>query len=85
MRDRISYISGFTGQWTVLEELPKMEIKARTTDNGPEMEIVWRDGTLQIADAISGKWRDHSGSSPLRFPLLIAKALQFYRIRIGND
>ena len=69
-------------QWTVLEELPKMEIRTHATDNGPELEIVWREGTLQIADAVSGEWRDHFGSSPLRIPLAVnSKAQQFFRIR----
>ena len=75
-----------TIQWTVLEKLPKMEIRTHSTDNGPEVEIVWRDGNLQIADAVNGEWRDHFGSSPLRIPLAVnSKAQQFYRIRKGDD
>ena len=50
------------------------------TANGKEMEIVWT-GTLQIADAVNGEYRDHLGSSPLRFPLASVKAQQFFRIR----
>lgn len=65
-------------QWT---ELPKMEIRTHATDNGPEVEIIWRNGTLQIADAVNGEWKDYSGSSPLRVPLAIAKPQQFFRIR----
>ena len=65
-------------QWT---ELPKMEIRTHSTDNGPEVEIIWRNGTLQIADAVNGEWKDYSGSSPLRVPLAIAKPQQFFRIR----
>ena len=57
-------------QWTELEpEPPKIEIKTHAAANGKEMEIVWEDGTLQIADAVNGEWRDHFGVSPLRFPL----------------
>ena len=73
-------------QWTVLEELPKMEFRTHSTDNGPELEIVWREGNLQIADAVKGKWKDYSGNSPLRIPLAVnSKAQQFFRIRKGDD
>ena len=68
-------------QWTELEpEPPRIEIKTHSTANGKEMEIVWGDGTLQIADAVNGEYRDHLGSSPLRFPLAAAKNKQFFRI-----
>lgn len=63
-------------QWTEPEPEPEpapIEIKTHATDNGNEVEVIWREGTLQIADAVSGEWRDHLGSSPLRFPLLSAK------------
>ena len=66
-------------QWTELE-LPKIEIRTHATANGPEVEIVWRDGILQIADAVAGEYRDHLGQSPLRFPLAAAKNKQFFRI-----
>ena len=69
-----------TIQWTVLEKLPKMEIRTHSTDNGPEVEIVWREGNLQIADAVNEEYRDHLGQSPLRFPLAAAKDKQFFRI-----
>ena len=70
-------------QWTELKpEPPKIKIKTHTTANGKEMEIVWGTGTLQIADAVNGQWRDYSGNSPLRFPLWFrAKDKQFFRIR----
>ena len=74
-------------QWTELEPEPEpapIEIKTHATDNGNEVEVIWREGTLQIADAVSGEWRDHIGTSPLRFPLLSAKDKQFYRIRSGE-
>ena len=74
-------------QWTELElELPKMEIRTHSTANGTEVEIVWKEGTLQISDAVNGEYRDHLGSSPLRFPLVInSKDKQFFRIRKGDD
>ena len=72
-------------QWTELfpwvePEPPRIEIKTHAATIGKEMEIVWGDGTLQIADAVNGEWRDHLGSSPLRFPLAAAKDKQFFRI-----
>ena len=70
-------------QWTELKPKPEpapIEIRTHATANGPEVEVIWREGTLQIADAVSGEWRDHIGASPLRFPLLSAKDMQFYRI-----
>ena len=72
-------------QWTELfpwvePEPPRIEIKTHAAANGKEMEIVWRDGTLQTADAVNGEYRDHLGQSPLRFPLAAAKDKQFFRI-----
>ena len=68
-------------QWTELE-LPKIEIRTHATGNGQEVEVVWKEGTLQIADAVNGEWRDHIGASPLRFPLVVnSKDKQFFRIR----
>ena len=74
-----------TIQWTELFpwdkfEPPKIEIKTHATANGWEVEVVWRESTLQIADSVNGKWRDHIGISPLRFPLAAAKDKQFFRI-----
>ena len=57
---------------------PKLEI--RTTQR-EEVEVVWRTGSLQLADAVSGEWKDYSGSSPYRFPLASAKDMQFFRIK----
>ena len=80
------------GEWAILQrpvrwtELPKMEIRTHSTDNGPELEIVWREGNLQIADTVSGEWKDYSGNSPLRIPLAVnSKPQQFFRIRKGDD
>lgn len=67
-------------QWTVAEP-PKMEVRRHSAENGIELEIIWRTGNLQIADAVSGEWRDHIGRSPLRFPLASAKDKQFFRIK----
>ena len=73
-------------QWTELfpwvePEPPKIEIKTHAAANGKEVEIVWRDGTLQTANAVNGKWKNHIGISPLRFPLVInSKDKQFFRI-----
>ena len=63
-------------QWT---ELPKMEI--RRISNGKEVEVIWRTGNLQLADAVSGEWKDYNGSSLFRFPLATAKDMQFFRIK----
>ena len=81
MRHRISlsWYGWWPVQWTELE-LSKLEIRTHTTANGKEVEIVWRDGKLQIADAVNGEYRDHLGQSPLRFPLAAAKDKQFFRI-----
>ena len=79
------------GEWAILQrpvrwtELPKMEIRTHSTDNGKELEIVWREGNLQITDAVNGKWKDYNGSSPLRFPLWLAKDKQFFRIKLEED
>ena len=90
MKDRIVLFgdaSFHEGEWAILQrpvqwtELPNIEIKTHSTDNGSEVEIVWREGNLQIADAVNGEWRDHFGVSPLRFPLAAAKDKQFFRIK----
>ena len=67
-------------QWTELP--PNIKIKTLLTDNGKELEVIWEDGTLQIADAVNGEWKDYSGSSPLRVPLAVnSKPQQFFRIK----
>ncbi len=60
---------------------PKMEIRTTTTARGKEVEVIWRIGNLQLADAVSGEWKDYNGSSPYRFPLASAKDMQFFRIK----
>ena len=72
-------------QWTELKELPRIEIRTHATDNGPELEIVWREGILQIADVVNGKWKNYNGNSPLIIPLWLAKDKQFFRIRKGDE
>ena len=73
-------------QWTELKELPKMEFRTYSTDNGKELEIVWRESNLQIAAAVNGKWKDYNGNSPLRIPLWLgAKDKQFFRIKPEED
>ena len=67
----------WTTNWQVGDP-PKMEI--RTTQR-EEVEVVWRTGSLQLADAVSGEWKDYNGSSPYRFPLASAKDMQFFRIK----
>ena len=68
-------------QWTELKpEPPRIEIKTHAAANGKEMEIVWGDGTLQTADAVNGEWRDHFGTSPLRFPIATDSA-KFFRVK----
>ena len=96
MRRRISisgYAEFHAGGWSILPpvqwtelfpwvepEPPRIEIKTHADANGKEMEIVWGDGTLQIADAVNGEWRDHFGVSPLRFPIATDSA-KFFRIK----
>ena len=74
----------WTTNWQVGDP-PKMEIRTTTTARGKEVEVVWRTGKLQIADAVSGEWKDYNGSSPLRFPLINPfahpKDMQFFRIK----
>lgn len=60
---------------------PEMEIRIITTDREWEIEVIWRTGNLQIADAVSGEWKDYNGFSPYRFPLATAKDMQFFRIK----
>ena len=95
MRDRIVLLgdaSFHEEEWAILQrpvqwtELPNIEIKTLSTDNGKELEVIWREGNLQIADAVNGEWKDYSGDSPLRIPLWLgAKPQQFFRIRKGDD
>ena len=95
VRDRIILTGSalfHEGEWAIFQrpvqwtELPKMEIRTHSTDNGKELEVIWREGNLQITDAVNGNWKDYSGNSPLRIPLAVnSKAQQFFRIRKGDD
>ena len=61
---------------------PEMEIRTIPTGSGEQaIEVIWREGSLQIADAVSGEWKDYNGSSPYGFPLASAKDMQFFRIK----
>ena len=88
MRDRIKLLDDPNWERVQWTELPQIVIRTHATAKGlhkefkgKELVVIWRDGNLQIADAVNGKWRNHIGASPLIFPLAIAKAQQFYRIR----
>ena len=74
----------WTTNWQVGDP-PKMEIRNITTSRGKEVEVIWREGNLQIGDAVNGEWKDYNGSSPLRFPLITPfvhpKDMQFFRIK----
>ena len=70
----------WTTNWQVGDP-PKLEIRTQTTSNVKEVEVIWRTGTLQIANAVNGEWKDHNGNSPYRFPLASAKDMQFFRIQ----
>ena len=71
-------------QWIDLEP-PQIAIRKITdalTGTVNELEIIWRNGMLQIADAVNGKWEDYSGPSPLRVSLAVnSKAQHFFRIK----
>ena len=71
-------------QWIDLEP-PQIAIRKITnalTGTVNELEIIWRNSMLQIADAVNGKWEDYSGPSPLRVSLAVnSKPQHFFRIR----
>ena len=73
-----------TIEWTTnwqAGDPPKMEIRTTTTQGRQEVEVVWRTGNLQLADAVNGEWKDYHGINPYRFPLVSAKDMQFFRIK----
>ena len=73
-----------TLEWTTnwqAGDPPEMEIRTITTDREWEIEVIWREGILQIADAVNGEWKDYHVFSPYRFPLASAKDMQFFRIK----
>ena len=70
----------WTTNWQAGEP-PNLEIITRHNNGRQEIQVVWREGILQIADAVSGEWKDYTGVSPYRFPLASAKDMQFFRIK----
>ena len=91
MRDRIKLLDDPNWERVQWTELPQIVIRTHLTANGKwglfgsfasEFVVIWREGNLQIADAVNGNWKDYIGESPLRVPLAVnSKAQQFYRIR----
>ena len=78
----------WTDGWERFEP-PKLEIRTDTTASEKEIEVVWRTGNLQIADAVNGEWKDYNGISPLRFlltnPFAHPKDIQFFRIKLEEE
>lgn len=62
-------------------EPPKLEIRTFQGTSGLEVEVVWRESSLQAADNVDGPWKDIPASSPYRFPLASAKSKQFFRLK----
>ena len=62
-------------------EPPKLEIHTFQGASGLEVEVVWRESSLQVADNVDGSWKDIPASSPYRFPLASAKSMQFFRLK----
>ncbi len=62
-------------------EPPKLEIHTFQGASGWEVEVVWRESSLQAADNVGGPWKDIPASSPYRFPLASAKSMQFFRLK----
>ncbi len=62
-------------------EPPKLEIRTFQGTSGWEVEVVWRENSLQVADNVDGSWKDIPASSPYRFPLASAKSMQFFRLK----
>ena len=62
-------------------EPPKLEIRTFQGTSGWEVEVVWRESSLQAADNVGGPWKDIPASSPYQFPLASAKSKQFFRLK----
>ena len=62
-----------------------MEIRTISTSRGKEVEVIWRERNLQIANDVSGEWKNYTGVSPYRFPLASAKDMQFFRIKPDEE
>lgn len=62
-------------------EPPKLQIRTFQGTSGLEVEVVWRESSLQASDNVGGPWKDIPASSPYRFPLASAKSMQFFRLK----
>lgn len=62
-------------------EPPKLQIRTFQGASGLEVEVVWRESSLQAADNVDGPWKGIPTSSPYRFPLASAKSKQFFRLK----
>ena len=65
----------------IFAEPPKLQIRTFQGASGWEVEVVWRESSLQVADNVDGLWKDIPASSPYRFPLASAKSMQFFRLK----
>lgn len=79
-RSDSDYLGIFVVRVTFAEP-PKLEIRTFQGANGLEVEVVWRESSLQAADNVDGLWKDIPASSPYRFPLASAKSKQFFRLK----
>ena len=62
-------------------EPPKLQIRTFQGTSGLEVEVIWRESSLQVADKVGGTWKDIPAISPYRFPLASAKSKQFFRLK----
>ena len=65
----------------IFAEPPKLQIRTFQGASGWEVEVVWRESSLQASDNVGGSWKDIPASSPYRFPLASAKSKQFFRLK----
>lgn len=79
-RSDSDYLGIFVVRVTFAEP-PKLEIRTFQGASGLEVEVVWRESSLQAADNVDGPWKDIPASSPYRFPLASAKSIQFLRLK----
>ena len=79
-RSDSDYLGIFIVAVTFAEPL-KLEIRTFQGTSGLEVEVVWRESSLQVADNVDGSWKDIPASSPYRFPLASAKSKQFFRLK----
>ena len=79
-RSDSDYLGIFVVRVTFAEP-PKLQIRTFQGMSGLEVEVVWRESSLQAADKVDGPWKDIPASSPYRFPLASAKSKQFFRLK----